>query len=52
MQISLASVCTWATVLQSICVLNQRLLPYSWGQDDVAVIMEIVDGAVSEHDVC
>lgn len=31
---------------------SQRALPYSWGQENVAVIMEIVDRAVSEHDVC
>lgn len=51
MQISMGATCTWVTeYLLSEPV--QRLSPYSWGQEDVAVIMEIVDGAVSEHDVC
>lgn len=26
--------------------------PDGWGQQDVAVVLEIVDGAAPEHDVC
>lgn len=26
--------------------------PDSWGQQDVAVVLEIVEGAASKHDVC
>ena len=26
--------------------------PDSWGQEDVAVVLEIVEGADAEHDVC
>lgn len=51
MQISMATANTWATEYL-LTEPGQRVLPYSWGQEDVAVIMEIVYRAVSEHDVC
>lgn len=28
------------------------LSPYSWGQQDVAVVLEVVNGAAAQHDVC